>query len=191
MYQVENIASKQICPDDDIAAYVDGELSVEAESAFEQHVSECETCAHGLLDQRQFLAALTASLDDTSSVQLPADFTKRVVSNAESTVAGVRRPNELLTAVCITAALFVFSLFAFGGEAFAVATTAGAVGERVLALGLFILRMAGGLAFAIAVISRSLVSSFEPVGLIIVVIVLFAAVFVFYSSGRLTGRRGT
>ncbi len=191
MYQVEKNDSKHICPNDDIAAYVDGELSAEAETAFERHISECEACARGLLDQRQFLAALTASFDDASSIQMPADFTKRVVSNAESTVAGVRRPNELLTAVCITAALFSFSLFAFGGEAFAIAITVEALGERVLALGLFVLRMAGGLAFAIAVISRSLVSSFEPAGLILLVTMLFAAVFVFYSSGRLTGRRGT
>lgn len=191
MRQVERISSKQTCPSGEIAAYVDGELSAEAETALERHVGLCESCSRDLRDQRQFLAALTASLDDARSMRLPADFSRRVVANAESTVAGVRRPNELLAAVCIASALLLFSLFAFGGEAFTIASTAASVGQRILALGLFFLRLAGGFVFALAVISRSLASSFDPAVVIVSVGMFISAAIAFSAFRHPLRRRST
>lgn len=158
---VSQFAETKRCPSDDIAAYVDGELSESAVAAFEGHVKTCRQCARNLREQRQFLSVLSASLAEPTPICVPDNFAIRVASTAESTVAGIRRPNELLTAVCISAALLLFSLFAFGSDAAAVASAIGTIGQELLAVGLFVIRMAGGFIFAIAVISRSLASSLD------------------------------
>lgn len=177
------------CPGDDIAAYVDGELSAEAAAGFELHLQGCTACSRALRQQRQFLAALSASLDDGNAFDLPRDFTKRIVTNAESTVSGVRRPNELLTAACISVALFLFVLFAFGGETFAFATAAGAVGEKLLTVGSYVLKMLGNTIFAVAVVSRSLTCYFDRSVLAISATVVVLAAGVFVSSRWMLRRR--
>lgn len=80
------------------------------------HVDGCAACGRSLMQQRQFLAALSASLHNGGrTIELPKDFTTKIVASAESSVSGVRRPDELFTAVCISAALILFVLFAFWG----------------------------------------------------------------------------
>jgi anti-sigma factor RsiW len=186
---VKDISETEMCPRDDIAAYVDGELSTEAAGALELHIDGCPACSRSLRQQRQFLAALSASLDNEKAIDLPEDFTKKIVTNAESSVSGVRRPHELFTAICISAALFLFVLFAFGGETFAVASAAGAVGEKLLAVGSFILKIAGNAVYAIAVVSRSLAGYFDASVLAVSVAVVLAALFVFFSSRWMFRRR--
>lgn len=178
-----------MCPRDDIAAYVDGELSAEAARELELHISGCAECSRALMQQRQFLAALSASLDSGNAIDLPKDFTKKIVTNAESSVSGVRRPHELLTAACITAALFLFVLFAFGGETFAIASAAGGVGEKLLAVGSFVLKIAANAIFAVAVVSRSLAGYFDASSLTISAGIVVAALFIFFSSKWMLRRR--
>jgi anti-sigma factor RsiW len=185
---VKDVSETEMCPRDEIAAYIDGELSVDESAAFERHVDECAVCSRSLMEQRQFLAALSASLDDGKAIDLPADFTKRIVSNAESSVSGIRRPNELFTAICICAALFLFVLFAFGGEVFAVASAAGGIGEKLLTVGSFVLKLVGNAIFAVAVVSRSLANYLDPAVLLIPAFVIIAG-FVFLSSRRILRRR--
>jgi anti-sigma factor RsiW len=186
---VKDFSETEMCPRDDIAAYVDGELSAEAAAALEGHIDGCEVCSRSLMEQRQFLAALSASLDDANAIDLPADFTKKIVSKAESSVSGVRRPNELFTAICISAALFLFVLFAFAGETLAIASAAGSVGEKLLTLGSLVLKLIGNAIYAVAVVSRSLASYFDASGLLISAAIVVAAVFVFLSSGWMLRRR--
>lgn len=172
----------EVCPRDDIAAYVDGELSREAASLLERHIDTCDACAGALRDQRQMLTALTASLDADTELSLPADFSKRVVSNAESSVAGLRRPNEILTAVCISSALLIFVLFAFGSETWSIFSTLGVAGEKLLTLGGFILKIAGNLAFGIAVVFRSLATHSSAELVLILLSVFVFGLFLFVSS---------
>lgn len=187
--QVKELSETDICPRDDVAAYVDGELSAQEAEEFELHVDQCSTCGRALMQQRQFLAALSASLDHGSAIDLPKDFTKRIVTNAESSVSGVRRPHELFTAICISAALFLFVLFAFGGETFAFASAAGAIGEKVFVIGSFFLKTAGNAIFAVAVVSRSLAGYFNASVLSISAGLVVAALFIVFSSRWMLRRR--
>lgn len=186
---MKDISETEVCPRDDIAAYVDGELSSDAAAALERHIDGCSICRRSLLEQRQFLAALSASLENGKDIDLPADFTKRIVSNAESSVAGLRRPNELFTAICICAALFLFVLFAFGGETAAIASAAGSIGEKLLTVGSFVLKLIGNAIFAVAVVSRSLASYFDLSVLLIPVAIVLGVLLVFLSSRWVLRRR--
>lgn len=103
------------CPSADISAYIDGELSALAESSFERHIASCRICARELNEQKQFVNALNLSL--SSAPEIPLDFTKRIITNAESGVSGLRKSKERMNAVFVAAALFFFAVFALGAGA--------------------------------------------------------------------------
>jgi anti-sigma factor RsiW len=103
------------CPSIDIAAYIDCELSADAELDLEKHLAGCFECTAELNRQKQFLSALNLSLADGPDI--PADFTKQVVTNAESTVGGLRRRSEWLNALFVCCGLLFFVLFTLGASA--------------------------------------------------------------------------
>lgn len=103
------------CPIEDLAAFIDGELSLERELELEGHFAVCRSCNDELNRQKQFLCGLDSGLQ--TELELPENFAKRVVVNAESTVSGLRRPRERFNAVFISAGLFLFVLFAMGADA--------------------------------------------------------------------------
>jgi Putative zinc-finger len=109
--------NSNLCPKPDISAYIDCELSPADEIRLEMHVAECTVCSAELNQQKMFLAALNSTLLREDEVDLPKNFTRIIVTNAESSVSGLRRPNERFNAVFICGALFLFVLFALGGEA--------------------------------------------------------------------------
>lgn len=146
------------CPRDEIASYIDGELSPAEEAAFDKHLTECGDCRTELKHQKAFLFALNASLESEDDIPLPKDFTRTIVANAESRVSGLRRPREQFTAIFICAALFIFALFALGGEAEIVWVAIGSVVEKIAAVGSFVLRLVFHVSYSIAVVARSLFS---------------------------------
>src|SRR5262249_35235086 len=99
---------------DDIAAYVDGELSAEREMMLEAHFAGCSICVEELNLQKQLLHGLDLGLKNGADIDLPPDFAKVVVANAESTVAGLRRPRERFNALFICGGLGLFVLLSFG-----------------------------------------------------------------------------
>jgi anti-sigma factor RsiW len=113
-HTTRNVAAAE-CPSVEIAAYIDGELSPESEMSLELHFAACRICSEDLNLQKQFVNALDISLK--AGPELPADFTRRVVANAESNVQGLRRGNERLSAMFVCSALFIFVLFALGASA--------------------------------------------------------------------------
>lgn len=112
-----NFSKLEGCPRPDISAYIDGELSPAEELELEMHLTACEVCTHDLNEQKIFLSALNSTLLGEEEVDLPKNFTKIIVTNAESSVSGLRRPNERFNAVFICGALLLFVLFALGSEA--------------------------------------------------------------------------
>lgn len=178
-----------MCPRDDIAAYVDGELSESQRTKLERHVSRCEICSRSLMEQRQFLAALSASLDSRLALPLPKDFAKRVVASAESSVRGIRQPGELYTAVFICAALLIFALFTLGFESFGFTSAVYGIAERMFAFALLIVKLISSLAFAAVVIVRSLASAFEPGTLFAVTGGVFVSAILYFSRRRVLKRR--
>jgi anti-sigma factor RsiW len=102
----------------EITAYIDGELSPQEELALEIHLAACRICSEELNQQKKFLFALNATLESEKDLELPENFTKMIVTSAESRVSGLRRPNERFNAIFICAALFLFVLFGLGSDAF-------------------------------------------------------------------------
>jgi len=103
------------CPSVEIAAYIDGELTADAETEFESHLSACRVCADELNIQKQFVNALNVSFDDIH--EIPGDFTKRIVTHAESGVSGLRKAKERYNALFVCLGLFLFALFTLGASA--------------------------------------------------------------------------
>lgn len=158
---IEDIQNSEQCPNNNISAYIDGELSPAEEIALEMHFAGCSTCTEELNLQKSFLQALNASLENESEIELPENFTKTVVANAESTVRGLRGPRERLNAVFICSALFLFALFALGGDAERTFATIGAVLEKLGAVaasaGHFVFDISLALAIIIRTISATVV----------------------------------
>jgi len=147
------------CPRDDIAAFVDGELSAAAASAFEGHVNECNTCAKALREQRKFLASLSASLSGDPGIGLPSNFARRVIAVAESRVTGLRSAHEQFTAIFIASALLFFSMFALASGSVEVFGGLAGFGEKAVTIALFSARAAANVLAAATVVVRSLFAS--------------------------------
>ena len=185
---MKDISTTGVCPRDDIAAYLDGELSVDAAGTLEEHTAECSICRRSLSEQRQLLAALGASLAQDADLDLPEDFTKKIVVNAESTVAGLRRPGEVMTASLICAALFFFAVFALGSDTVNIAAAFAGTGEKLVAIGAFIIKLFANIAFACVVILRALGS--HAAGLPLVMTTVAALLVFLFSSFWILKRRG-
>src|ERR1041385_5176048 len=125
------------CPSEDISSYIDGELLPKQELELEMHFAGCEICAAEFNLQKKFLIALDQALEGEKEIDLPSNFTKVVVANAESRVDGLRRPSERFNALFVCSALFVFVLFTLGAESGKVFEGFFAVFEKVAAVGAF------------------------------------------------------
>lgn len=117
MMQSAGLKNETGCPLPELSAYIDGELSSSDELELERHLIGCRICTDDLNLQKSFLNALDYSLDGESRIELPKDFTKSVVANAESRVSGLRCQHEWRNAAFICMGLIVFSVFALGSSA--------------------------------------------------------------------------
>jgi predicted anti-sigma-YlaC factor YlaD len=107
-----NATGENTCPIEDVAAYLDGELSGAAQDTFEPHLASCAVCAAELRQQRQLLCTLDAAFSHSSRFGLPQDFSRVVVAHAESDLRGVRDKSERRRALklCAMLALAAFAL---------------------------------------------------------------------------------
>ncbi len=147
------------CPLEEIAAYLDGELSGGSLAEFEGHLKQCSMCRKALNEQKRFLSALSASLTVEGTAELPADLTKRLIVNAESSVVGLRHQNERFTAIFISVTLFLFILFALGNEALSSVGFASSLGEKAIAVTLFFGKLVWIVGLALSVVLKSLTSN--------------------------------
>jgi anti-sigma factor RsiW len=109
-------AEKNICPREEIAAYLDGELSGVALEHFEAHLTECAECAGELRSQRQLLCTLDAAFSGSSRIKLPEDFTRVVATHAAHNLGGLREKSERRRALQLCALLSI-TAFALLGAA--------------------------------------------------------------------------
>lgn len=183
-------SNKFECPAVEIAAYIDGELDTVHELELEAHLDVCSTCSDELTLQKQFLCGLNSSLMHEGDLELPSDFTKRIVANAESTVTGLRRPRERYNAVFICVALGLFVLFALGGEASQVLSGYTGFFEQVAIVGSFFGHLVYSVFVGLAIILRALASQFQYDHVAIVILVAFVFGMFLLVSGRMlrTGR---
>lgn len=150
------------CPRPDIAAYIDGELAPDDEMALEFHLAGCKHCSEELNLQKKFLFALNSTLEQEGDIELPENFTKVVVTSAESRVNGLRRSGERSNAALICGALFLIATLAVGAEASNLFSGIGEIFDKTLA----VFSLAGHLLFnltmGIVLILKSLASQVVP-----------------------------
>jgi Putative zinc-finger len=105
------------CRSEDVAAYLDGELTDAARSQFERHVAECAPCTEQLSEQRRLLCALDFALSAERSLPLPADFARVVAAHAQSDMSGVRARSENRRALWLCLLLAALAAVLIGGAA--------------------------------------------------------------------------
>jgi len=107
-----NDFSESKCQLEDVAAYLDGELSEAGANRFEDHLRSCSDCATELRAQRQLLCTLDVAFNGSRSFQLPHDFTRIVTARAENDLSGMRNKHERRRALklCAVLALVSFAL---------------------------------------------------------------------------------
>ena len=112
-----NEISENTCRLEDVAAYLDGELSDAGTNRFEEHLRSCVECATELRAQRQLLCTLDVAFNSTRSFQLPHNFTRIVTARAESDLSGMRNRHERRRALKLCALLAAVSFALLGAAA--------------------------------------------------------------------------
>jgi anti-sigma factor RsiW len=109
---MDEFNSTNACQLEDVAAYLDGELSGDTLQAFEDHLKSCVHCDSELRAQRQLLCTLDVAFSDSRSFDLPNNFTRVVTARAESDLRGMRDKRERRRALelCAVLALISFAL---------------------------------------------------------------------------------
>jgi hypothetical protein len=156
----QNTANNQTCPRTEIAAYIDGELNPREELGLEMHFAVCPTCIAELNEQKKLLCALDFALEDKAEIELPENFTKVVVANAESHVQGLRCPRERNRALIVCTALFLLVILGLGAETSKTFETFGSITEQLLTVGGFFVHLVHDITIATIVIFRSLCLQF-------------------------------
>jgi len=177
------------CPSDEIASYIDGELDPMRELELDAHFMQCAACTHELNQQKQFLCELDYSLKHEGDLDLPANFTKTIVANAESAVSGLRRPRERFNAIFICAGLFLFVLFALGTDALRMLDGVSAVLEQLSALGGFLGHLVFSVFIGISIILRSFAAQIRFDAVLAVLTAVSAVLLMFVSRKVLRTRR--
>lgn len=144
----------------EIAAFIDGELRPREELELELHLAVCGSCAAELNEQKKLLCALDYALENAKQIELPANFTKIIVTNAESKVSGLRRPQERARALLICSSLFLLVLLGLGGETETILNTFRKFAEQFLAVGGFVWNLIYDVSVGTAIVLRSLSSQF-------------------------------
>lgn len=112
-----NDRSENKCQLEDVAAYLDGELSDAGINRFEDHLRSCVDCATELRAQRQLLCTLDVAFNGARSFQLPHNFTRIVTARAESDLSGMRKKHERRRALKLCAVLALVSFALLGAAA--------------------------------------------------------------------------
>lgn len=153
------------CENFDLAGDVDGELDAYADQAVENHVAACSSCRSELNAQKQFLRMLETGLrEPDNDLELPNDFTKKIVTTAENHVVGLRPWKERFNAVFIVSSLLLFSLFILGAEGMELFGSVGALFQKIAAVGSFATQMAYSFLIGVVVLVRSFVHILTPAG---------------------------
>jgi anti-sigma factor RsiW len=171
------------CPAEELSAYIDGELAAETEVALERHIGSCETCRLELNDQKGFLLALSDTLEREAPIELPENFTRAVVVNAESKVSGLRDRKQRSSAFLIGAILLLLAAVAVGSLTSGFSPLATAL-DKLMALGGAVIQVAADLLYAVAAMFRSILQTQTFSTALTYVTISFAIVLLLYFGSR-------
>ena len=165
---------------DQLAAYIDGELSPREEMDLEGHLIGCVSCNEELNEQKKMLCALDFALvEDETKFELPKNFTKVVVTNAESNVGGLRCPQERFRTLFVCSVLFLLVLLGLGSEMGEVLTAFRQFFGKILAVGGFVAHQVYDITIGAAIILRSV--SYQFVHNTVAVLIAGLIVFLLFS----------
>jgi predicted anti-sigma-YlaC factor YlaD len=151
------IATTEIkCPRSQLVAYIDGELLPHEELELEMHLAVCKSCAEELNEQKKLLCVLDFALESEKEIELPANFTKIIVANAESNVSGLRSSKERFSALFICLGLFLLAVLGLGGQMEPVLNTYIKFTDKIFAVFGFVFHLIYDVSIGTAVILRSL-----------------------------------
>ena len=105
------------CRNEEIVAYLDGELEGLSLTRLERHLEDCSHCAGELLRQRRLLQHVNTALMDEPTIEVPKEFARLVAARAQSDMSGMRHRREGLRALGLTAGLVAVALLVVGGTA--------------------------------------------------------------------------
>lgn len=110
--RVKSNVQRRACRwEQEIAAYLDGELDQTTSGAFETHLAHCRSCAEQLNEQKRLLCLLDASLDGADQrLAVPVDFASVVMVRARSDVRHLRSREERRRALWFALSLLGLSL---------------------------------------------------------------------------------
>ena len=106
------------CQSDQLAAYLDGELSAADSVVIDEHLRQCAKCRGELADQRSLLRTIDSTFRPAENLPLPIDFARLVAARAESDMSGVRdrREHRLAFRLCAGLALLAFAIMGFASS---------------------------------------------------------------------------
>lgn len=123
------------CPNEVVAAYVDGELDPREESEFEEHMAVCAVCADAYSSQRELLLALDSIREEKAGdLTLPSGFTKTVAASAESNLSGIRSARERSRGFLICGSLLLLVTASFGAQDAFLGKTVVRIADRIVAV---------------------------------------------------------
>lgn len=131
------------CQSDQLAAYLDLELSAADSLVIDEHLRQCAKCRSELAEQRSLLRTIDSTFRPAENLPLPIDFARLVAARAESDMSGVRdrREHRLAFRLCVGLALVAFALmgvasskvvFSFGRRIFNLVTGAVDLGWTIV-----------------------------------------------------------
>lgn len=153
---LQTAKNEEPCPREEIAAYLDGDLTPSAEISLEKHFADCKECLAELNLQKKMLSALDFAFDAKSEIEIPKNFAKIVATNAESRVSGLRSKKERLLALFLCTVMFLIVLVGLGAESEEVFNVFRSFTEQTFAVVGFVFRLIYGITVGINIILRAL-----------------------------------
>jgi Putative zinc-finger len=109
------------CEEFEIAAYIDGDLSLTQEFEIEKHFDKCAACSKELAEQKQLLCAMDFAFNSPErAFEIPKNFASTIVTRAESNVTGLRCPIERKRALSYCVLLISIAILGIGESQFRV-----------------------------------------------------------------------
>lgn len=171
--------NKLACRNEEIIAYLDGDMDARAIARMEHHFASCQSCAAELKVQRRLLRELDFSLAQEDSLELPANFAEVVARRAQADMSGVRQRRERRRALALCSMLAAISFIMLGGAGLSESVFAPlrAVWRAGTALFSFLGHALYDAGAGLAIFSRSIASRllFESRPLGLLVLLLFAS----------------
>lgn len=175
----------QTCPREEIAVYLDGELSLEDELILENHLADCQTCRTEINLHKKMFSVLDMAFEANQEVELPKNFAKVVAAKAASKVSGLRSKEERFRALAIGAGLFLLTLVGLSIESDRFLTALGIISGQVVTIFTIGFRMFSDFVVGLAIVSRSLSQQIVFSSIFPIILVICILAFLVFTFSRL------